>query len=312
MAAFRWSSDKVPDPGSIFEVVAIDRVAISGPDRLLEQDLMSPFGWHAPDGGLAVLLRAVPRPLNPGDVTGRIWHGRCDKAGLVFKMDEQPLIEPGPGPLDIRGCEDPTVVPTGQDCVVYYTGLDKNGDGQMLYAEGPNVRTLQKKGVALASSKTERNTKEASVDRTSDGKWRLFYEYSKGFQSRVGLAFGPGPDGPWDEQSDPFDARPESWDSWHISTGPLLMTDADAPVMFYSGANRDAQWGIGWVLFDRNCTRVLMRSNTPLIAPSPAAPDGTAISFSASVIQTEEQIWLYFSRNDRKVFRARLKRHAAA
>jgi predicted GH43/DUF377 family glycosyl hydrolase len=296
---------------SIFEVVAIDPVVIDGPDRLLAHDLMSPFVWRAPDGGLAVLLRAVGRSMDADGVTGRIWHGRCDSSGAIFRMDRTPLIEPGPGALDIRGCEDPTVVPTGSDCVVYYTGLGRNGDGQMLYAKGPDVRSLRKRGVALASSKTERNTKEAAVDRTSDGQWRLFYEYSKGCQSRVGLAFGPGPHGPWDEQDDPFDARPESWDSWHVSTGPLLMTDADAPVMFYNGANRDAHWGIGWAVFDRDCTSVRQRSDRPLIAPSPAASDGTEISFAASVIQTEEQIWLYFSRNDRRIFRARLQRNPA-
>lgn len=293
---------------TLFDIVALDEVVVDGPAALLAHDLMSPFVWRAPDGGLAVLLRAVPRPLLPGGITGRIWYGRCDRDGSAFRMDDRPLIEPGPGALDIRGCEDPTVVP-GTDCVVYYTGLDANGDGQMLYAAGPDVRSLQKKGVALASSKTERNTKEASVDRTSDGQWRLFYEYSKGCQSRIGLAFGPGPHGPWDEQADPFDARPEMWDSWHLSTGPLLMTDADAPVMFYNGANRDAEWGIGWVVFDRDCTHVTARSRAPLITPSAAAPDGVEISFAASVIQTEDEIWLYFSRNDRKIFRAHLRRN---
>jgi hypothetical protein len=29
------------------------------------------------------------------------------------------------------------------------------------------------------------------------------------------------------------------------------------------------------------------------------------------VIQTEEQIWLYFSRNDSRIFRARLQRNPA-
>jgi hypothetical protein len=82
--------------------------------------------------------------------------------------------------------------------------------------------------------------------------------------------------------------------------------------MFYNGANRDAHWGIGWIVFDRGCTGVKQRSVTPLIGPAPAASDGTEISFAASVIQTEEQIWLYLSRNDRRVFRARLRRNPPA
>jgi predicted GH43/DUF377 family glycosyl hydrolase len=223
-------------------------------------------------------------------------------------MDDKPLLEPGPGPLDIGGCEDPTVVPTGKESVVYYTGLDERGDGQMLYAVGPDIRRLEKRGVALASSKTERNTKEAAVERTSDGQWRLFYEYSADCHSRVGLAYGPGPSGPWDEQEDPFDVRPECWDSWHLSSGPLVMTEADAPVMFYNGANRDAVWGVGWAVFDRGCTTVVARSQRPLIAPPPQTFEGRDISFATSAVETEREIWLYLSRNDHRPFRARVRR----
>jgi predicted GH43/DUF377 family glycosyl hydrolase len=292
----------------MFEVIAIEEVAVEGPSPLLEQDLMSPYVWRAADGQLALLLRAVPRPLAPDDITGRIWFGQCSHDGLTFRMDDEPLIVPGPGPLDINGCEDPTVVPTGDAFVVYYTGLDANGDAQMLYAEGPDVRSLRKCGVALASTKTERNTKEAAVDRTSDGQWRLFYEYSAGCRSRIGLAFGQHPQGPWDEQADPFDARAQGWDSWHLSTGPLVMTDPDAPVMFYNGSDRDADWGIGWIVFDRGCSRIVARCDQPLIGPPERAIDGRDIAFAASAVQTEDEIWLYFSRNDRKPLRARLRR----
>src|SRR5690606_7326022 len=136
----------------------VEPVLVDGPEELLRGDLMSPFVWRTPADELAVLLRALPHPWAPGDPTGRIWYGQCSGDGLRFRMDGKPLLEPGPGPLDIGGCEDPTVVPTGEESVVYYTGLDERGDGQMLYAAGPDIRHLEKRGVALASSKTERNT----------------------------------------------------------------------------------------------------------------------------------------------------------
>jgi predicted GH43/DUF377 family glycosyl hydrolase len=292
----------------LFELIAIDPIVVEGPPDLLGCELMSPYVWRTPKGHLHVLLRTVPRPWRPGNVTGRIWHGTCDEVGLCFRIDAEPLLEPGPGRLDIRGCEDPTVVPAAEECVVYYTGLDENGKGQMLYATGPDICSLSKQGVALASTKTERNTKEAAVERTSDEQWRLFCEYSRNCQSRVGIAIGEGPRGPWEERDDPFVARAECWDSWHLSTGPLVMTDLDAPVMFYNGASRDSIWGIGWVAFDRGCTRVAARSPRPLIAPPSHPVLGRDISFAASAIQTEHEIWLFHSRNDRNVFRARIHR----
>jgi predicted GH43/DUF377 family glycosyl hydrolase len=309
MEVYPLSLVKAPERNEAFELVTIEPIIVDGPAEMLGNDLMSPYVWRNPEGGLSVLLRLVPNPWHAGDKTGRIWYGACTENGLKFQMDERPMISPGPGPLDIGGCEDPTVVPTGKDCVVYYTGLDDHGNGQMLFCEGPDVRHLTKRGVALASSKTERNTKEAAVERTSDGQWRLFYEYSRGRQSRVGLAHGPGPRGPWEEKEDPFHTRPECWDGWHLSTGPLLMTDPDAPVMFYNGANRDWEWAAGWIVFDRSCTSVVARSEKPLVPAPSHGNEGRNISFAASAIQTENDIWLYLSQNDRKLFRALIKRN---
>jgi len=291
-----------------FAVKTIEQVDLAGPEQLLGSDLMSPFVWRTQGGELGLLVRAVPCASEGGAITGSIWYGVGDPDGLHFAMDSMPLLTPGPGDLDILGCEDPTFVPANDSCVMYYTGLDAQGAGQMLCASGPNIHALEKKGVALASSKTERNTKEASVEVTKDGQWRLFYEYARDWRSRVGLAFGSGPFGPWNEQPDPFAVRPDHWDNWHLSTGPLLMTDPNAPVMFYNGSDRNARWGIGWIVFARDCASVIERCETPLIAPSEAGDRGREISFSASVLQGDGEIFLYFSRNDRWLFRATIEK----
>ena len=289
-----------------FEVARIDPVTIAGADALLAQDLMSPYVWQPAEGPLALLVRVVPRA---GDaVTGRIWLGRGGVDGLHFEMEPAPLIVPGPGPLDILGCEDPTVVPTERGCIVYYTGLDATGAGQMLYAEGDDIHSLKKIGIALASSKTELNTKEATVERTADGQWRLFYEFARDNRSRIGLAWGPGPAGPWDEQPEPILARPDHWDNWHLSTGPLLMTDPEMPVMFYNGSDPAARWGIGWAAFAADCRSLIARCDGPLIAPPEHATNGRDISFSASVVESDGAIWLYYSSDDRALFRATIVR----
>ena len=79
--------------------------------------------------------------------------------------------------------------------------------------------------------------------------------------------------------------------------------------MFYNGATHDARWRIGWVAFDRKLTRVVDRCIEPLITPPPV-PDRTAsdIAFAASVTSRDGEIWLYYSLEDRRLSRARLKR----
>ncbi|MGN8000821.1 SDR family NAD(P)-dependent oxidoreductase [Sphingomonas sp. 22176] len=79
---------------------------------------------------------------------------------------------------------------------VYYTGVDAHADGDMLYATGPSRDRLEKRGVAMASAPSQGNVKEATVDRTEQGGWRLFYEYAAHDASLIGLATAPGVAGP--------------------------------------------------------------------------------------------------------------------
>jgi predicted GH43/DUF377 family glycosyl hydrolase len=285
-------------------------VTLHGPPALAERDLMSPYVWQEHTGRLGIMVRAVPTQTSDRSDTGVIWAGWSDD-GCTFEMEDRPAIAPGPAEIDIGGVEDPTVLRMEDGYVVYYTGVHADfATGSMLYAAGPSIDALEKKGVALASSKTMGNTKEATVGRTADGEWRLWYEYAVENASRVGHAIGSGVAGTWDEQPTPFLPRPNSWDNWHLSTGPMLLNDPDAPVMFYNGATRDARWRIGWVAFDRDCRRVIDRGIEPLITPPPV-DDRTAtdIAFAASVIVRDGVIWLYYSLEDRRLARAAIMRY---
>ena len=107
-------------------------------------------------------------------------------------MLDTPVIVPGPDPVDAGGVEDPTVeqMPDGS-YVVYYSAVAADmAHSQLSYAQGPSVDRLTKSGIALESTKTMGNTKEATVGHTADGHWRLFYEYAADNASRVGLAIG--------------------------------------------------------------------------------------------------------------------------
>jgi predicted GH43/DUF377 family glycosyl hydrolase len=296
-----------------FNVEQIDALSIAGPPEVAARDLMSPYVWRRDDGRFAMLVRAVPRgdyDHGAEDDTGTIWHAVSDD-GLRFAIEGAPVLTPGPGAEDIGGCEDPTpvVLPDGS-LVVYYTGVDATrAHADLLYATGPSLSSLRKQGVAMLNSDSEGNIKEATVDRTRDGKWRMFYEYARDEASLVGLAIGETVAGPWDRQAQPFAPRPEGWDSWHLSTGPLLTTDKDRPVMFYNGATRDARWRIGWIAFDAGYTQVVDRCIEPLIIPPPALErTATDIAFAASVEVVDGAIWLYYSLADARLFRAILRR----
>lgn len=292
-----------------FNVEKIEPVVVHGPDPITQRDLMSPYVWKGPND-YRMMVRAVPRMGDEGD-TGTIWYARSED-GLTFTTTDKPVIAPGPGPEDAGGCEDPTVVelPDG-GYVVYYTGVAADGrHGEMLYATGPGIEHLKKKGVAMASTPSEGNVKEATVDRTKAGGWRMFYEYAANGASLVGLATGPDVDGPWQHERQPFAPRADMWDNFHLSTGPLLTTDKNQPVMFYNGATEDARWRIGWVAFDAEYRKVVDRCIEPLIAPPPSQSRmATDIAFAASVVFGGSHTWLYFSRADRALFRATIRKY---
>jgi len=293
-----------------FNVETIEAVTLSGPAEVSQRSLMSPYVWRGPDGGFRMMVRAVPKAGERGDRdTGTIWYATSTD-GIAFTATDAPILAPGPGDEDIGGCEDPTVVelPNG-GIAVYYTGVDASrSHGEMLYAEGPSIDRLVKKGVAMASTPSQGNVKEATVDRTKGGQWRLFYEYAIDGASLIGLALGDNVAGPWVHEKQPFAPRVESWDRWHLSTGPMLTTDKDMPVMFYNGATEDARWRIGWIAFDAEYTRVVDRCVEPLIAPPPKRDRmAVDIAFAASIV-ADDEIWLYYSRADEALYRARIRR----
>ena len=293
-----------------FNVEEIQHLTIRGPEAVTGRSLMSPYVWQEPDGRLGIMLRAVPGEGVPRTDTGQIWAG-WSKDGITFDMCAKPSLIGGPKQDDIGGVEDPTVLRMEDGSyVVYYTGVASDmAHGEMFYATGPAPDRLTKTAVAMASTKSMGNTKEATVGRTADGHWRLFYEYAAEDASRVGLAVGDGVGGPWRELPTPFMPRENGWDNWHLSTGPMLMDDPDRPVMFYNGATRDARWRIGWIAFSRDCLSVVDRCIQPLLTPPPVADrTGTDIAFAASVIVDKGVIWLYYSLEDCRLARARIRR----
>ena len=266
---------------------------------------LSPFVWRE-NGRYALLLRAVPRSENPAEKIARIYAGYSDE-GLCFAMEAQPIIAPGPDAEDRDGCEDPTVIVTGGETFVYYSGWNEaNKRGQLLLATGHDSRDLHKRGVMLPPKPGYANPKEATVVQVPDGSWRLFFEYAADGASKIGLASAPAVDGPWTLLPSPVETRPGRWDGWHLSPGPMRTSDLERPVMFYNGATQETQWRIGWIAFDANYTHVLARSEDPLITPPPGQPGDSDIAFAASCVEEQGSVHLYYSVADKDLFRATL------
>ncbi|MET0269996.1 MAG: glycosidase [Sphingomonas sp.] len=290
-----------------YAVERLDDVMLAPGSRLDGKDLKSPFVWK--EGAIyRAMVRGVPDPLGPTDPTGVIVGGSSDD-GLRFTMDAGLAVTPGTDGSDAGGCEDPTVLRTADGYLVYYTGVDAaRTQGSLVLAGGPSLDALKKRVLMLQAPPGEGNIKEATLARTDTGDWRLFYEYAANDASRIGMAGGPAPEGPWTVLPDPFDIRQDSWDNWHLSTGPIVQLPGRDPVMFYNGATHDARWRIGWVSFDAGFTRVTGRGIEPMLVPPPAQDrTATDIAFAASTVIEGELIALYLSLEDRILRRAMVR-----
>ena len=293
-----------------YVVERIDPVTISDGSPIAGMKLMSPYVWRE-DGVCRIMLRGVPDPQTATTPTGVIAAG-TSKDGLHFEIQPELAIVPDNDPQapDAGGCEDPTVLVWDDGrYLVFYTGVDAPREQAcLMLAAGETLASLAKKEVMVKAPKGEGNIKEATMAQCSTGEWRLFYEYAKENASRIGIARGKGPAGPWQALPDPFTIREKRWDNWHLSTGPVVQLPGLDPVMFYNGATADARWRIGWVSFDVDFTRVTGRGVEPVLVPPPA-DDRTAddIGFAASTVIEDDLIALYFSIEDAMLRRALIR-----
>ncbi|MBC5800462.1 MAG: hypothetical protein GIW94_10895 [Candidatus Eremiobacteraeota bacterium] len=270
--------------------------------------VLSPYVWKDADQGYAMLVRVVNRDDDPQKKVARV-HRAASADGLDFTMPDEAVIPPGaPGDDDDGGCEDPTVVEEAGTYWVFYSGYSVGkGEATMLCASGPSLMALKKRGRVLPESDWYRNSKEATVVRGTDGQWRMFFEYSAEKASKIGLAAAPALDGPWAYQPFDFAARPDLWDAWHLSAGPIVAQSSGAPIMLYNGATQSAHWRIGWATFDPDFGQLRARGEEPLVEPSDIAGDATDIAFAASAVEREGDVWLYYSISDQRLMRAVLR-----
>ena len=289
-----------------FVVERVEPMTLARHKRLADMYVLSPFVWKV-GRHYELLLRAVPRRDDePRLKMAEIWWGRSGD-GLHFEMADAPVLWGGPDLNDVDGCEDPTVAVNRGRTHVWYTGWNQaQATGRLLYAAGPDAMTLAKQRLALDSAPPFSNPKEATVARGSKG-WRLLFEYAEDDASKIGVASAQSLEGPWTIDGPLMSARSNSWDNWHLSTGPIVAIPGRAPTMFYNGATRDAHWRIGWVELDAALGKAQARCTEPLLTPDVAADGATDIAFAASAVVRGSRIHLYYSVSDKDIFRATVR-----
>jgi len=282
------------------------KLVLERPETLRDMYLLSPFVWRE-GTRYRMLLRAVPRCDDPAQKIARVHYAESSD-GLRFTLQDKAAIAPG-GEHDKDGCEDPTVCIVDGYYYVYYTGWNETVKrGQLMLAAGRDIHHLEKRGTALPWTPERKNPKEATVAQASDGSWRMFFEYANDERSKIGVASAPAVSGPWRVAEPLFEARGERWDSWHLSTGPIVASQSGEPMMFYNGATRDAAWRIGWIRFDAAYSRVTARSDEPVIEPPvKRAAGATDIAFAASALREDGAAQVYYSVADQDMYRARVR-----
>ncbi len=287
-----------------YRLLATEAVELERREPLLDMYVLSPYVWLA-DGRWEIALRAVNRAPVAAEKVARIYHGTSGD-GLRFVMDEEPAIAPGPpGSDDHDGCEDPTVVKDEGRYHVFYTGWNQERlEGQLLRAVGDDIRRLRKGGRVPILPAAPPSAKEVTPVRLLDRTCWLFFEYAAAGASRIGAARASSLEGPWELEPDPFEARPGSWDGWHLSPGPIAYAEGERPLLFYNGGSRDARWRIGWVELSPDFRGVVRRSDEPLIGPGEVRGEDTDIAFAASAVERGDEILLYYSVSDKDLRRA--------
>lgn len=179
-----------PEKTQDFRLVRLDELTFVSSDELAGMYKLSPCVWQE-NSHFELLLRVVNYSDNPSEKVARIHHGSSPD-GLRFRLDETPVLAPGPdvpNSYDSGGCEDPTIARDGGVYYVYYTGWNEHVKrGELLLASGRDVHHLKKKGIALRRSELVANPKEATIVQAPDRSWRLFFEYGHSGKSKIGLA----------------------------------------------------------------------------------------------------------------------------
>lgn len=301
----RVSALREIDDAAPFEPVALERVTIERSGVEAHAYVLSPFVWRE-TACWRLVVRVVPKERDRRKKISSAYTG-AGSDGTQFTLDPSPILQPSDAD-DSGGCEDPTVVTTGDGYAIFYSGWnEREGRGRLLVAAGSQLDHLRKLGRCFPDGdQTYPFSKEAALWRDSGGTWRMFFEYAGDGRSAIGRASAFDPNGPWTLADAPIDRRANAFDSAQLSTGSFVATPR-GPVLFYNGCDEAERWRIGWALLDDTCERVIERCERPLFEMDRLEGGLRDIIFAASAVNGEDECSLYFTQADAVPYRLRMR-----
>ena len=255
------------------------------------------------------LYRQVSRPHKGQLIPESVIAFASSSNGVDFDRSGIVPIKPGveKGSLDQLAVEDPTIVKDGQTYYVFHSAVspkEKNEGVQVgiQVVTGDSLQRLGTKKQTVLTPKEVRNSLGKEVDMVKEpefyyGKdqlWHMIFEHTGRGKSEIAIAESPQITGPYRNHRSLLEVRPGTWDSQHLSPGPLLFTSGGDILMFYNGRgpknseDNTPSWSIGYTIIDTKTGAIIDRSGTPIIRPpEEIGPGNQLISFANSITSKE-------------------------
>jgi predicted GH43/DUF377 family glycosyl hydrolase len=227
-----------------------------------------------------------------------------------FKLDPTPFIKPHGREVEVS---DPTVVRnprwySNQTVVLYSVGTPLGQNVTTDIFLSPLNKPSERSQLVDA---TKLRWFRRAIDKVKEPEVlgeHFFYEFGDGVNSRIAVAT-IRQDGSVSGHRLFLDIRAGSWDSDHVSTGPIIPLSKGTAEMVYNGM-RGKVWAIGLLVFDTKTFKIISRSSKPLITPTDRrGPHNQRISFSSSAILEKNRVLLYYHEADQSIKVATLAKY---
>jgi beta-1,2-mannobiose phosphorylase / 1,2-beta-oligomannan phosphorylase len=230
--------------------------------------------------------------------------------GINFEMPGIISLSPS-SPFDSVAVEDPTILNLNGINYVFTTGVqmhskaDDRANGyvetNIMMATGDTLTNLEDNKVILTPQDVSKDISELEIAMVkepelvidSEGNIQhMIYEVGTNLGSQIAICRNVSgkPSHGYLDHRIMLSTRENMWDSDHVSTGPTIPLNNGDILMFYNGRNSPnergfSSWAIGIVIFSKDLTRVLYRSENPVILPpNEIGPDNQLIAFANSLV----------------------------
>jgi predicted GH43/DUF377 family glycosyl hydrolase len=274
--------------------------------------LYNPAAWT--DGNVVYL---VYRAEGPCDFPGRAFTSRIGLArsgdGRRFERMHAPILSPTETYEIPGGCEDPRVVKIGDSFVMTYTAYD-GSVARLALARSDDLLHWTKLGLAFSDEQWDAYFPHDAFPNTPRGWSKSGALLAEPIDGRFWMYFGDtciwaahsSDLTNWEIRPEPVLApRAGHFDAGLVEPGPPPIMLDGAIWLGYNSADTSLRYAFGQALIDaRDPTRVLRRSDTPLLEPTVAAEivgQVPQVVFAEGLVRFHEEWLLYYGMADSRL-----------